>query len=89
MYQAAFYDRSTYTYHLRDDERGWIDFTSWRNKGGTVMIFRFGSLGMYRNDRPNNFREPIAVILVLIFNKNRSNAFDGIVSKCWLNNRYW
>ena len=26
MYQAAFYDRSTYTYHLRDDERGWIDF---------------------------------------------------------------
>jgi DNA polymerase elongation subunit (family B) len=26
MYQAAFYDRSTYTYHLRDDERGWLDF---------------------------------------------------------------
>jgi DNA polymerase elongation subunit (family B) len=27
MYQAAFYDRSTYTYHLRDDEKGWVDFT--------------------------------------------------------------
>ena len=26
MYQAAFYDRSTYTYYLRDDERGWLDF---------------------------------------------------------------
>ena len=26
MYQAAFYDRTSYTYHLRDDERGWIDF---------------------------------------------------------------
>ena len=26
MYQAIYYDRSTYTYHLRDDERGWLDF---------------------------------------------------------------
>jgi len=26
MYQAAYYDRTSYTYHLRDDERGWIDF---------------------------------------------------------------
>ena len=26
MYQAIFYDRSTYTYHLRDDEKGWLDF---------------------------------------------------------------
>jgi len=26
MYQAAFYDRSTYTYHIRDDKKGWIDF---------------------------------------------------------------
>jgi DNA polymerase elongation subunit (family B) len=26
MYQAIFYDRSTYTYHLRDDNQGWIDF---------------------------------------------------------------
>jgi len=26
MYQAAYYDKTTYTYHLRDDERGWIDF---------------------------------------------------------------
>jgi hypothetical protein len=26
MYQAAFYDRSTYTYHVRDDKKGWIDF---------------------------------------------------------------
>jgi DNA polymerase elongation subunit (family B) len=26
MYQAIFYDRPTYTYHLRDDERGWLDF---------------------------------------------------------------
>ena len=26
MYQAAYYDRTTYTYYLRDDERGWVDF---------------------------------------------------------------
>jgi DNA polymerase elongation subunit (family B) len=26
MYQSAYYDRTSYTYHLRDDERGWIDF---------------------------------------------------------------
>ena len=26
MYQALYYDRSTYTYHLRDDEKGWLDF---------------------------------------------------------------
>ena len=26
MYQSIFYDRSTYTYHLRDDEKGWLDF---------------------------------------------------------------
>jgi DNA polymerase elongation subunit (family B) len=26
MYQAIYYDRSTYTYHLRDDEKGWVDF---------------------------------------------------------------
>jgi DNA polymerase elongation subunit (family B) len=26
MYQTAYYDRTSYTYHLRDDERGWIDF---------------------------------------------------------------
>ena len=26
MYQAAFYDRSTYTYHVRDDKKGWVDF---------------------------------------------------------------
>jgi len=26
MYQAIYYDRSTYTYHLRDDEKGWLDF---------------------------------------------------------------
>ena len=26
MYQAIYYDRATYTYHLRDDERNWLDF---------------------------------------------------------------
>jgi len=26
MYQSIYYDRSTYTYHLRDDEKGWLDF---------------------------------------------------------------
>jgi DNA polymerase elongation subunit (family B) len=26
MYQCAYYDRTTYTYHIRDDKRGWIDF---------------------------------------------------------------
>ena len=26
MYQSIFYDRPTYTYHLRDDEKGWLDF---------------------------------------------------------------
>jgi hypothetical protein len=26
MYQATYYDRSTYTYYLRDDKQGWIDF---------------------------------------------------------------
>ena len=26
MYQAIYYDRPTYTYHLRDDEKGWLDF---------------------------------------------------------------
>lgn len=26
MYQSAYYDRTSYTYHLRDDEKGWIDF---------------------------------------------------------------
>jgi len=26
MYQAAYYDRTTYTYFIRDDETGWIDF---------------------------------------------------------------
>jgi hypothetical protein len=26
MYQAAYYDRTTYTYHVRDDEKGWVDF---------------------------------------------------------------
>lgn len=26
MYQAAFYDRTTYTYHIRDDKEGWVDF---------------------------------------------------------------
>ncbi len=26
MYQAIYYDRTTYTYHLRDDEKGWLDF---------------------------------------------------------------
>jgi DNA polymerase elongation subunit (family B) len=26
MYQAIYYDRQTYTYHLRDDKQGWMDF---------------------------------------------------------------
>jgi DNA polymerase elongation subunit (family B) len=26
MYQAVYYDYRTYTYHLRDDKQGWIDF---------------------------------------------------------------
>ena len=26
MYQAIFYDFQTYTYHLRDDKQGWMDF---------------------------------------------------------------
>jgi DNA polymerase elongation subunit (family B) len=26
MYQAIYYDRQTYTYHLRDDKQGWLDF---------------------------------------------------------------
>ena len=26
MYQAIYYDRPTYTYYLRDDEKGWLDF---------------------------------------------------------------
>ena len=26
MYQAIYYDFSTYTYYLRDDEKGWMDF---------------------------------------------------------------
>ena len=26
MYQAVFYDHQTYTYHLRDDKQGWMDF---------------------------------------------------------------
>ena len=26
MYQSIYYDRPTYTYHLRDDEKGWLDF---------------------------------------------------------------
>ena len=26
MYQSIYYDRSNYTYHLRDDEKGWLDF---------------------------------------------------------------
>jgi DNA polymerase elongation subunit (family B) len=26
MYQSIFYDRPTYTYYLRDDEKGWLDF---------------------------------------------------------------
>ena len=26
MYQAIFFDRSTYTYYLRDDEKHWLDF---------------------------------------------------------------
>ena len=26
MYQAAFYDRSTYTYHIRDDKESWQSF---------------------------------------------------------------
>jgi len=26
MYQAAFYDRSTYTYHIKDDKEGWQSF---------------------------------------------------------------
>jgi DNA polymerase elongation subunit (family B) len=26
MYQAIYYDHQTYTYHLRDDKQGWLDF---------------------------------------------------------------
>lgn len=26
MYQACYYDRQTYTYHLRDDKEGWLNF---------------------------------------------------------------
>ena len=26
MYQSIYYDRKTYTYHLRDDKQGWMDF---------------------------------------------------------------
>ena len=26
MYQAIYYDRSTYTFHLRDDKTGWSEF---------------------------------------------------------------
>jgi DNA polymerase elongation subunit (family B) len=26
MFQAAYYDRTSYTYYIRDDKRGWIDF---------------------------------------------------------------
>ena len=26
MYQSIYYDRPTYTYYLRDDEKGWLDF---------------------------------------------------------------
>lgn len=26
MYQACYYDRTTYTYHVRDDKSGWVDF---------------------------------------------------------------
>jgi DNA polymerase elongation subunit (family B) len=26
MYQAIYYDRSTYTFHLRDDKKGWSEF---------------------------------------------------------------
>jgi DNA polymerase elongation subunit (family B) len=26
MYQAIYYDRSEYTYYLRDDKKGWLDF---------------------------------------------------------------
>ena len=28
MYQLIYYDRPTYTYYLRDDEKGWLDFKS-------------------------------------------------------------
>ena len=26
MYQSIYYDYSTYTYHLRDDKQGWMEF---------------------------------------------------------------
>ena len=26
MYQSIYYDFSTYTYHLRDDKQGWLEF---------------------------------------------------------------
>lgn len=26
MYQSIYYDRKTYTYYLRDDKQGWMDF---------------------------------------------------------------
>ena len=26
MYQAIYYNRSTKTYHLRDDKKGWLEF---------------------------------------------------------------
>ena len=26
MYQAIYYNHQTYTYHLRDDKQGWMDF---------------------------------------------------------------
>ena len=34
MYQSVFYNHQTYTYHLRDDKQGWLEFqykpTFWR-----------------------------------------------------------
>ena len=26
MYQSIYYDHQTYTYYLRDDKQGWLDF---------------------------------------------------------------
>ncbi len=26
MYQAVYYDRESYNYHLRDDKKGWMEF---------------------------------------------------------------
>ncbi len=38
MYQAIYYDFSTYTYYLRDDKQGWLDFqlqpTFWKRVSG-------------------------------------------------------